>query len=124
MGLGGDKELLGLCGQRRQDNVLSRGAMDEAVEGDTPWYAPHNQRRRNGEVGRGHQDQVKELEQHGRLYGCRWCLPGCCLDYVPRLHEARDIDQEKNLGDVEGLQMCKMYENTMDNEETYDNAIE
>ena len=69
--LGGDKELLGLCGRRRQDNVLSRGAMDEAVEGDTPWYAPHNQRRRNGEVGPGHQDQVKELERHGRLYGCR-----------------------------------------------------
>ena len=40
------------------------------------------------------------------------------------LHEARDIDQEVDVGDVEGLQMCKMYETAMDNEETYDNAIE
>ena len=122
MGLGGEKELLGLCGRQGLDNVLSRGAMDDAV--DTPWYVPHNQRRPNGEVGRGHQDQVKELERHGRLYGCRRCLLGCCLGYVLGLHEARDSDQEVDVGDVEGLQMCKMYETAMDKEETYDNAIE
>ena len=60
------------------------------------------------------------------MVGCM-VVAGACrvtLGYVPGLHEARDIDQEVDVGDVEGLQMCKMYETAMDNEETYDNAIE
>jgi hypothetical protein len=49
------------------------------------------------------------------MVGCTVVVGACRVAArVLGLHEARDIDQEVDVGDVEGLQMCKMYETAMD----------